>query len=69
MFLSTKLLIVYYKGLKMFSPWEFCMFALVSLLWLQKTELICLSIAVLPLKIIPIAVSSKLQYKRMVLCM
>lgn len=69
MFLSAKLLIIYYKGLKMFSPWEYVMFTLVSLLRLQKTELICLFIAILLLKINPVAVSSKLQCQRTVLCM
>lgn len=69
MFLSAKLLIIYYKGLKIFSPWEFCMFTLVSVLWLQKTELICLFIAILLLKINAITVSSKLQCQRTVLYM
>lgn len=69
MFLFAKLLIIYYKGLKIFSPWEFCMFTLVSLLRLQKTELICLFIASLVLKINPVTVSSKLQCKGTVLSM
>lgn len=45
------------------------MFTLVSLLRLQKTELICLFIASLVLKINPVTVSSKLQCKGTVLSM
>lgn len=69
MFLSAKLLIIYYKGLKILSAWEFYMFTLASLLRLQKTELICLFVAILLLKINPVTVSSKLRCKRTVLCM
>lgn len=69
MFLSAKLLIIYYKRLKILSPWEFCVFTLVCLLQLQKTELICLFFGILLLKINPITVSSKMQCQRTVLFM